>query len=95
MWRPLSLSLAALSRRDAFSRPPACTYRTWLPMWAGDGPDERWRDLQVELEPFGSWFDLVSARQTAIAVKHSAADGVEGWLASGERSGRFEFETAG
>ena len=73
----------------------ARTYRVWLPDWTGDGPDERWRDLQVELEPFGCWFDVFSPRLTAIAVEHSVAHGVEDWLARGEGSGRFEFETAG
>lgn len=77
------------------SQARARTYRVWLPEWTGDGPDERWRDLQVELEPFGCWFDVFSPRLTAIAVDHSAAHEVEDWLARGERSGRFEFETAG
>jgi hypothetical protein len=71
------------------------TFRVWFPEWTRNGPDERWRELQVELKPFGCWFDVFSPRLTAIAVEHSAAHEVEGWLARGELSGRFEFETAG
>lgn len=71
------------------------TFRVWFPEWAGSGSDERWLQLQIELEPFGCWFDVYAPRLTSIAVEDSSAHSVEDWLADGERSGRFEFETAG
>jgi hypothetical protein len=69
------------------------TFRVWFPDWPDLEQDERWKDLQVELERFGCWFDVYSPRLVAVSAEPQVAQAVADFLVAGERSGRFIYET--
>ncbi|MCW2742235.1 MAG: hypothetical protein JWR45_2657 [Blastococcus sp.] len=69
------------------------TFRVWFPDWPDLEQDERWKGLQVELEPFGCWFDVYSPRLVAVSADPDEARAVTDVLDAGERAGRFIYET--
>ena len=73
------------------------TFRVWFPdVFPGiDGaaPDERWKALQVDLEPYGCWFDMYTSQLIAVSAEADVAAGVADFLAAGEDAGRFMYET--
>jgi hypothetical protein len=68
------------------------TFRVWFADWPDLGQDQRWKDLQVELERFGCWFDVYSPRLVAVSADPEVAGAVADALAAGETSGRFIYE---
>jgi hypothetical protein len=73
------------------------TFRVWFtdlfPGLEGAAPDERWKALQVDLEPFGCWFDMYSPQLIAVSAEPDVAGYVVDFLAAGEAAGRFVYET--
>ena len=69
------------------------TFRVWFPDWPDLAKDERWKDLQVEFERFGCWFDVYSPRLVAVSADADVAQAVADALDVGERTGRFIYET--
>lgn len=55
--------------------------------------DERWKTLQIDLVPFGCWFDMYSAQLIAVSAEPDVAADVARYLAAGEAAGRFVYET--
>jgi hypothetical protein len=69
------------------------TFRVWFAEWPDLELDERWKDLQVELERFGCWFDVYSPRLVGVSADPGVAQTVADLLDAGERAGRFIYET--
>jgi hypothetical protein len=55
--------------------------------------DVRWRELMVELEPFGCWFDVRSPGFLAVSTPPAHAQVVADYLDDRERRGDLLFET--
>ncbi|MEM9200079.1 MAG: DUF4265 domain-containing protein [Actinomycetota bacterium] len=55
-------------------------------------PDERWRDLVVDLEANGCWFDVLRPDYLAISASVDQADAVEEYLHSRSEEGDFIYE---
>jgi hypothetical protein len=55
--------------------------------------DERWRDLMVELEPYGCWFDVRSPGFVAISAPPEHGQAVANHLAEPERRAELRYET--
>ena len=72
------------------------TFRVWFadlfPGVEGAAPDERWKSLQIDLEPFGCWFDMYSPQLIALSAEPDVAMAVADYLAQGEEAGRFVYE---
>jgi hypothetical protein len=65
----------------------------WFADWPDLQQDERWKDLQIELERFGCWFDVYSPRLVAVSADPGVAQEVADFLDAGEKAGRFIYET--
>lgn len=69
------------------------TFRVLFPPIEPDADDERWRDLQMDLEPYGCWFDVYSRTFLAISAEPGVAQAIAGLLADAEHAGRLQYET--
>lgn len=73
------------------------TFRVWFsdafPGAEGAAPDERWKALQADLEPYGCWFDMYSPQLIAVSAEADVAAEISDFLAKGEAAGRFVYET--
>lgn len=69
------------------------TFRVLFPVLEQPEGDERWRELQLDLEPYGCWFDVYSPRSVAISAEPGVARAVADFLSEAERAGRFQYET--
>lgn len=67
------------------------TFRVLFPVHKPD--DERWKELQIDLEPYGCWFDVYSPTFIAVSARREVARAVADFLAEGEREGRLQYET--
>lgn len=54
--------------------------------------DERWLELQREMEQFGCWFDVYNPHLIAVSARAEQASAVAGFLSEGERAHRFGYE---
>lgn len=55
--------------------------------------DVRWRELLVQLEPFGYWVDVPSSGFLAVSAPPAHAQAVADYLDGRERRGDLLFET--
>jgi hypothetical protein len=69
------------------------TFRVWFPEWERSSADERWKDLQVDLERFECWFDVYSPQLIAVSVEADDAQAVADFLDHKERAGMLQYET--
>lgn len=56
--------------------------------------DERWREILMDLEPNGCWFDVLGPGYLAISASVEEFDAVENYLRSRSESGDFIYERA-
>ena len=57
------------------------------------GPDERWRELVHELEPYECWFDVYNPAFLALSAPPQHAQEVADHLKEREDRGELEYET--
>jgi hypothetical protein len=69
------------------------TFRVLLPSVPPDAPDERWRQLVHDLEPYECWFDIAHPTFLAISAPAEHAQTVADYLIERENRGELEYET--
>jgi Domain of unknown function (DUF4265) len=69
------------------------TFRVLFPVRERLEDDERWRELQVDLEPYGCWFDVYSRTFIAVSAEPGVAHAVADFLSESEQAGRLQYET--
>lgn len=69
------------------------TFRVLFPEMEQLADDERWKELQVDLEPYGCWFDVYSRTFIAVSAEPEVAQAVADFLSASEQAGRLQYET--
>lgn len=67
-------------------------FRVLFPERENTGNDTRWRDLMMELEPYGCWFDVYSYTLVALSADGEATPAVVDLLEDARRKGRLQYE---
>lgn len=68
------------------------TFRVFYPDLKRGDEDERWRQLIIDMEPWGCWFDVYEPGYLAIAAPARTAATVEEYLTDRHNAGDFIYE---